>query len=376
MPSASVVRTHMAVFDLGSIRTTMGLDESNFVRGMINAQGAAQIFGQSITTFVNNPLLGTIGLVKSVGTSIFTAVKEQAFANQELLRSAQRIGTTVELLSALRGSYKGWGQDAEAVQRHLTKLNQQIGESLAGNQAAKDNFDALRVALRENSGNAREFNDVFFDVVEGLGNLENHSRRVAIAQKLFGEDVSRVIDIIGRGKDTLRSFTDESEKLGEVFSLEQANQANQLANAFDTMDRAIRGIKAQLAQGVISGFIGEEFNSAELATISKTIRDDLAPAAQALGEGLREVVDALKQIKEEGLTDVLVDLAIRGGAAVGSAVRDRAVGPIPRSFSLPGVPDNSGMEGEDIDRMLSQPDTPRFLRWGRQQNERQTRALE
>lgn len=370
----------MAVFDLGSIRTTMGLDESNFVRGMINAQGAAQIFGQSVTTFVNNPLLGTIGLVKSVGTSIFTAVKEQAFANQELLRSAQRIGTTVELLSALRGSYKGWGQDAEAVQRQLTKLNQQIGESIAGNVAAKANFDALNVSLRDNAGNARSFNDVFFDVVEGLGNLENHSRRVAIAQKLFGEDVSNTIDIIGRGRGVLRDFISESEKLGEVFSEEDVRKSDQMANAFDALERAIAGIKSQLAQGVISGFIGEEFDSSKIADVSKTLKDELLPVAKDLGAALRDIYDSLKKIKDIGQIDILrwaLEFSRGRGVSPGwGGVGGGGPGGLPRSDSLPGVPDNSGMSAEDIDRMLDQPRTPGFLRWGRQKDERQTRTLE
>lgn len=350
-------------FMLGSIRATLGLDETNFVRGMINAETSAQIFGQSVVNFVNNPLLGTVNLLKNVGLGIFDAVKQQAFANQELLRSADRIGTTVELLSALRGAYKGWGQDADSAQRQLTKLTQQVGEANSGNAQAVANFEAIGVSLRDSAGHAREFNDIFFDVVEGLGNLEDHSRRVAIAQKLFGEDVSRTIDIVGRGRRVLEEFRDEADKLGEVFSREQADQANALANAFDTMDRAIKGIKTQLAQGVITGFVGEDFNSTEISNLAKTMRDELAPAAQALGEGLRFVVEQLKKIKDEGLVDVLVDLITRGVAALGSEAVRRSLGPIPRGGQIPGVPDNSGMTSDDIDSMLSQSRGPRGLRW-------------
>lgn len=310
-------------FMLGSIRATLGLDESNFVRGMISAQTAAGIFGQGVVNLVNNPLLGTINLLKSVGGSIFTAVRETAFANQELLRSSQRLNTNVELISALRGAYKGYGQDAGAVERQLTKLNQQIGESNGGNAAAKANFDALGVALRDNAGNARDVNSIFLDVVEGLGKMEDRSRAVAIAQKIFGEDVSRVIDIIGRGRATLDAFTEEARKLGEVFTDEDVRKSNEMANAFDALDRAVGGLRAKLAQGVITGFVGEEFNSESIAETAEVIREQLIPAAEALGAVLRQILQTILDIKEHG------------PLALAPLARNFSLGPIPRAASFP-----------------------------------------
>lgn len=341
----------------------MGLDESNFTRGMLNAQAASKIFGQNVVNFVNNPLLGTIGILKNVGTSIFTAVKEQAFANQELLRSAQRLNTNVELLSALRGSYKGYGQDAEAVERQLTKLNQQIGESNAGNLAAKSNFDALNVALRDNTGAARDFNSVFFDVVEGLGNMEDRSRAVAVAQKLFGEDISRVIEIVGRGRSVLNEFTSQADRLGEVFSAEQVAQANAMADAFDDFGRAVAGVKAQLAQGVISGFIGEEFDSSKISETAQVVREELLPVAESLGRALRDLLETLKQINEQGTVGVIARLA--------EFVKNFSFGPIPRSGSVVDIPfDPDAPTGIGfIDRIGER-------RRERERLERQTRALE
>lgn len=324
----------MPGFDLGSIRATMGLDESNFTRGLLNAQNASQIFGQNVVNFVNNPLLGTISILKNVGGAIAQSVRETAFANQELLRISSRIGANVELVSALRGAYKGFGQDAGAVERQLTKLNQQIGEAASGNLAAKQNFDALGVAIRDTAGKARDINDIFPDVVDGLGALENHSRRVAIAQKIFGEDASRVIDIIGRGTGVLKGFTDEARKLGEVYSSEEVGQADQYANVIDKTTRAIDALKQSLSQGLISGFVGEGFDSKSIEEVAQTIRDVLLPAAKEVGAEFRNWSDTIKHIKDRDIPALARDLKESSLNKAVNPLRDLGFNPYELGFDL------------------------------------------
>ncbi|GEM_PF-3225922 len=313
----------MSAFSLGSIRAFLGLDSSEYTKGLLDAQVANEVFGHTVTNFVNNPLLGSIQLLKNVGGAIAQSVKETAFANQELLRISSRIGVNVELVSALRGAYKGFGQDAGAVERQLTKLNQQIGEAASGNLAAKQNFDALSVSIRDAAGNARDINDIFPDVVDGLGALDNHSRRVAIAQKLFGEDASRTIDIIGRGTGVLKGFTDEARKLGEVYSSEEVGQADQFANVIDKTTRAIEALKQSLAQGLISGFIGEGFDSKSVEDVATAIRETLLPAAKLVGEEFRSWSDTLKHIKDRDIPALAEDLSeSRLGTRVTNPLRD------------------------------------------------------
>lgn len=345
----------MAGFDLGSIRATMGLDESNFTRGLLNAQNASQIFGQNVVNFVNNPLLGTVSILKNVGGAIAQSVRETAFANQELLRISSRIGANVELVSALRGAYKGFGQDAGAVERQLTKLNQQIGEAASGNLAAKQNFDALGVAIRDTAGKARDINDIFPDVVDGLGALENHSRRVAIAQKIFGEDASRVIDIIGRGTGVLKGFTDEARKLGEVYSSEKVGQADQFANAIDKTTRAIAGLKEQLSQGLISGFVGPGFDSQSIEQVSETLQNKFVPVAEEAGRKLRTILDLLDAIRNH---DAIAFIS----TIINSNLSNNAF-----ANPLAGVGVNPGGLGQDLGARVRQ---------ALSQNQRQIRAFE
>jgi len=300
----------MSAFNLGSIRAVLGIETGGYTKGLLDAQVANEVFGQSVVNFVNNPLLGSIGLLKDVAAGTASLVKETAFHNQELLRTADRLGASTELVSGLQGAYKGFGQDGAAVERQLTKLNQQIGEAASGNVTAQQMFDRLSVSLRDQNGQAREFTDIFRDVSDALGRTENQSVKVAIAQKLFGEDVSRVIDIIGRGTGVLEGYLEQARKLGEVFSREQVESADRAASALDNVNRAFNGLKTSLAQGLITGFIGDDFDPSKVEDIAQTLRETLVPAAIEAGEALRVIADNLALIGK--LAHVMRDVATFG----------------------------------------------------------------
>ncbi len=290
----------MSAFNLGSIRAVLGIETGNYTKGLLDAQVANEVFGQSVTNFINNPLLGTVSLLKDAAIGTAKLVKDTAFHNQELLRTADRLGTNVELVSGLQGAYKGFGQDSAGVERQLTKLNQQIGEAASGNTTAQQTFAALGVALRDQDGNARDFTAVFYDVVDALGATENQSLKVALAQKLFGEDVSRVLDIVGRGRGVLEAYLEQARKLGEVFTREQVEQADQAASALDNLNRAYSGLRASLAQELITGFVGEQFDSSNVEDLATVLREKLGPATESLGRNLRVIADNLERIEKVG----------------------------------------------------------------------------
>lgn len=286
----------MGGFDLGSIRATMGLDESGFTRGLLNAKASAEIFGSTIANLVNNPLLGTISIFKDLAVGSARLVKDTANVNQEFVRMAERTGVSVEALSSLRLAYDELGLSSQDIEKTFTELAKRIDETRTS-EDARLRFRQLGVQITDTEGKLRSIDDIFDDVADGLAQTGDATRRMALAQQLFGDSGQRLISVVGKGSEALDEMRRKADDLGYVIGTEAATQSDRLATALHDVTAEIGGLKGAVATGFIEGFAGEltdaDLSSRELA---KTVKDSLVPAAKDLGESLGIIAKTLKEL--------------------------------------------------------------------------------
>lgn len=254
----------MTSFDLGSIRAKMGLDESNFTRGMLNAQAASKIFGQNVVNFVNNPLLGMVNILSSAVRGTAAAIKETASLDQAYLRASQRLGIATRTVSGLTMAYRDQGLQAEEVEKQLGKLSIKVGEAAAGNQAAIDLFDRLGVSTTDAAGKVKGLDEIFRDVSDGLAGLNNQQQKIAIGQLLFGETFLKVARIIGEGSDAIERYIEKAERFGFVVSNPMATSADKLAGTLGDLHFLLEGLRQRTARAFSTNFI-EAVGSGEAA---------------------------------------------------------------------------------------------------------------
>lgn len=283
-------------FMLGSIRATLGLDESNFVRGMISAQTAAGIFGQGVVNFVNNPLLGMVGIMRNAVVQSAAFVRETAFLNQEFARMADRTGASIRTITGLRNAYDDFGLTVQDLEKTFSELAKKIEETKTSEDARK-RFAALGVELTNSDGRLRSLDEILRSVSDGLAGMEDRTQRMAIAQQLFGDKGVQLLSILGQGSQAMEETILKAERMGYVLGEEGARQSNRLASSLDDLGRSIQGVKESVATAFIEGFIGE-LSDADLASdgLAKTIRTALVPAAKEIGRELGVILDLLQQI--------------------------------------------------------------------------------
>jgi len=246
----------MGGFDLGSIRATMGLDESGFTRGLLNAKASAEIFGSTIANLVNNPLLGTISIFKDLAVGSARLVKDTANVNQEFVRMAERTGVSVEALSSLRLAYDELGLSSQDIEKTFTELAKRIDETRTS-EDARLRFQQLGVQITDTEGKLRSIDDIFDDVADGLAQTGDATRRMALAQQLFGDSGQRLISVVGKGSEALDEMRRKADDLGYVIGTEAATQSDRLATALHDVTAEIGGLKGAVATGFIEGFAGE-----------------------------------------------------------------------------------------------------------------------
>lgn len=311
----------------------MGLDESNFTRGMLNAQGSAQIFGSTITTLVNNPLLGTIGLLKNVAVSTARFVTETASLNQEYLRTSQRLDIAVRTISGLQVAYRDLGLSQEEIEKQLTKLAQKVVESAEGNQSAIDLFKKLKVSVTDAAGEIRPLGDILNDVSDGMVSLKTQQEKIAIGNLLFGETFTKVVDVLGRGSAVMEQSIATAERWGQTINGRDARAADIFATALGNANFQMEGFKRHMATKFTTGLIEELSRGSEGSErFAKTMRD-AGIAAEDFGRSMAPAVEGLKTLLElwvrwgEFRDDVLFKYTVEPLGEIAAGIREQITRP-------------------------------------------------
>ncbi len=118
----------------------------------------------------------------------------------------------------------------------LTKLTKNMAASAEnGTGAAAESFDKLNVSILDSSGQLKDREEVFYDVIEALGKVGNETERDALAMEIFGKSAQQLNPLIMGGADALKAIGDEAEKAGLILSQDQLDGLNKFNDEIDSL---------------------------------------------------------------------------------------------------------------------------------------------
>nr|MCR5682327.1 hypothetical protein [Clostridiales bacterium] len=169
------------------------------------------------------------------------------------------------------------------------------------NEAAASAYEALGVAVTDESGKLRDSETVYWELIDALGNVEDETERDALAMTLFGKSAKELNPLIETGTEALHGMMEEAKASGAVLSEDTLNSLLEVSDAMEQMKTGAQAVQnnfgalgATLMTEVYSGIA--EVESAFTAMI----------AAAANGE---EITDEMK----ENFTNSIVEM-VRGVA--------------------------------------------------------------
>ena len=135
----------------------------------------------------------------------------------------------------------------QTITSSLTKLTRSMASARDGNAATADTFKALGVSITDASGNLRSSEDVFYDVVDALGQVDNATERDALAMEILGRSAQDLNPLIIQGSDALRELGEEAEETGYVLDESQIKKLGEVDDAYQRTQLQIEALKKELA---------------------------------------------------------------------------------------------------------------------------------
>ena len=236
---------------------------------------------------------------------------EVAAQVDEYITESAITGVSTEMLQAWDYAAPLIDTDAETIKGAMTKLTKAMGDARDGSDEAIEKFHDLGVTFENSDGSLRNAEEVFYDVIDALGEMESGTERDAAAMELLGKNAQDLNPLINAGSKSLKAYGEEAKNVGYILSNDQVAALGAVDDSYQKLQLTIDGVKKQVAA-------------------------DFAPAAQAAMELFSDAVQkAGEWLKKSGLIENI--------AAIVTSLMDilRTAGEI--LTGLPGF--TNGLEG-------------------------------
>lgn len=130
----------------------------------------------------------------------------------------------------------------------LTKLTQNMDKARDGNEDLTASFAELGVSITDlATGQLRPAEEVFYDIVDALGQIENPTERDAAAMAILGKSAQDLNPLIAQGSDALRELAAEANETGYVLDESQIQKLGEVDDAYQRMQLQLDTTKKKMA---------------------------------------------------------------------------------------------------------------------------------
>jgi len=229
-------------------------------------------------------LVGVAG-AGGIGLLIANSLK----ATDTLAKTASKIGTTTEALSALQYAGQLTGVEVNTMNMALQRFTRRASEAAVGTGEAKG-------ALRELNVDARSLVRLPLDermlvLADAFAGVENESDRLRLAFKLFDSEGAALVNTLGQGRQGLSEMLGEARSLGVVMSSGAAQGVEDANDALFRMQSLFGGIIKQTVAALAPAI------SALADMMTKKVRGSFNDA----NNGIQEFAKALAKDAVEGM---------------------------------------------------------------------------
>lgn len=197
-------------------------------------------------------------VVANATRKLFDFVSGAAQKADDLNTLAKVTGLTTEEIQKLQYSSSFIDVDFDTLSSSLSHLTKCMSDAQRGTGEAKWALDDLRISLIDNHGQMKSNTEVFYEIIDKLGKIENVTKRDSLAMAIFGESAQKLNPLIMAGSEQLRALGIEAENAGIIMAQDTLDGANQLNDILDKLKLTIAGVAAaagaELAGSMVTFF--------------------------------------------------------------------------------------------------------------------------
>lgn len=235
---------------------------------------------------IQSGLTLTMDIVKKIGEFFVSAVQGAAEYADEISTLSKTTGIGTDKLQEYTYAAKLLDVELGTITGALTKTKKSMASAKSGTGATAEAFKTLGVAVTDDSGELRDAETVFNEVLKALKGVTNETERDALAMQILGKGAAELNPLIEADADELEDLRAEAHKVGAVLDKDTLKILNDVQDGFD---------KAGLTWDAVKKKLGAKIGAALLPDLQDAVKllQDFADTGDvgALIDGLYEKLD-------------------------------------------------------------------------------------
>lgn len=199
---------------------------------------------------------------------------QAAASADDLLTKSVISGIDPEKLQQLQYASELVDVSTETIIDSQTKLIRSMNAARDGSSDAAKEFQKLGISATDSSGQLRDADTVFYEVIDALGQVENGTERDAAAMAILGKGARELNPLIVQGSDALKGLAAEAEKTGYVLRTDQVEALGKVDDAYQRLQLSQEAVRNQLA--------------AQFAPAAESVLTKFAELIQDAGDAMEE----------------------------------------------------------------------------------------
>lgn len=256
--------------------------------------------------------------------ALISMTKESAAFADNIITLSMQTGQTTEQLQEFSYATELIDVSVDTLQGSLTKLTNNMQDTINGTGNAKASFEALGISVTDADGNMRSANDVFYETIDALGDVKNETERDAMAMDIFGRSAQDLNPLIIQGSDTLKAYAQEAHNVGYVLNNEELSALGAVDDAYQRLQKSQEGAKNQLS-AEFAPYLTEFYEKItklikdggqalkdsgivdSFGMLLETVGDIIAPTDQLSSDTVPKLTEALRPLAEimAGIADTI-----------------------------------------------------------------------
>lgn len=227
----------------GSLASKLGIDLPKGAKDALNGMVSMSAGSVAALGAIAAAVAGAVKAVKALHENTLEAAADV----DELVTKSMVTGLSTKTLQELQYAENLIDVSVDTITGSMTKLTRNMASARDGNADMAQSFADLGVSITDSSGNLRSAEDVFFEVVDALGNVTNETERDAAAMALLGKSAQELNPLIIQGTDALKEYMAEAEAVGYVLSEEDVAALAAVDDAVQRNQLQWEALKKQMA---------------------------------------------------------------------------------------------------------------------------------
>lgn len=244
----ALVNSNKEMGNLGDVvnglTSKLGIQLPDGMKSSMNAMGSLDT--QSLA--LAGGFAAVAAAIVKAEKAMISMTKESAAFADNIITLSMQTGQSTQQLQEFAYASELIDVSVDTLQGSLTKLTNNMQDTMNGTGNAKASFDKLGVSvINAVDGSMRSANDVFYETIDALGQVKNETERDAMAMDIFGRSAQDLNPLIIQGSKTLKEYADEAHNVGYVLDDEALSALGAVDDAYQRLQKTQEGVKNQLS---------------------------------------------------------------------------------------------------------------------------------